>query len=136
MVIISGKKCRIYKRDGEIYHRLAHGPESIEEVINDAPTRVANFTDPGMRRQATINKFLNRIDKWLDTIIGTSTTPVFLLAPEKVAGHFKKMTKHRKSIVGYIHGNFDDVTETQLTQLMIPYANRLIFMKSKSPRLI
>jgi hypothetical protein len=101
-------------------------------VINDAPTRVANFTDPGMRRQATINKFLNRIDRWLDTVIGTPAIPVFLLAPEKVAGHFKKITKHRKSIVGYIRGNFDDLTPAQLTQAMLPHANRLMYIKNES----
>lgn len=122
----------MYKRDGESYQRLAHGPESIEEVINDTPEKVANFTDPGMRRQATISKFLSRIDKWLATVIGTSAIPVFLLAPEKVAGHFKKITKHRKSIIGFIHGNFDDVTPAQLRQIMLPHANRMMYMRNES----
>lgn len=119
----------MYERDGESYKRLAHGPESIEEVISDPPTRVANFTDPGMRRQATINKFLNRVDKWLATVISTSAIPVFLLAPEKVAGHFKKITKHRKNIIGFIHGNFDDVTPAELTQVMLPHVNRISIKK-------
>ena len=119
VLIISGKKCKIYRREGESYHKLSHGPESIEEVINDTPSRVANFTDPGTRKQVTINKFLKRIDGWLDTLIGSSAMPVFLLAPEKVAGHFKKITKHGKNIIGYIHGNYDDVTIAQLRDEML-----------------
>jgi hypothetical protein len=72
------------------YDRLAHGPESIEEVINDAPTRVANFTDPGRRRQATMNKFLNRIDGWLDTVIGTPADPCVSFSAGKSSRAFQK----------------------------------------------
>jgi hypothetical protein len=100
-------------------------------VINDAPSRVANFTDPGTRKQVTLNKFLKRIDGWLDKLIGSSAMPVFLLAPEKVAGYFKKITKHNKNIVGYIHGNYDDITVAQLREEMLPHVNRMIFMKRK-----
>lgn len=131
VLIISGKKCTIYQGTGDSYHKVPHGPESIEEVINDSPSRVANFTDSTTRRQVMINKFLKRIDGWLETLINSSPLPVFLLAPEKVAGHFKKITRHRKSIAGYIHGNFDDITIPQLRQLLQPFVNRMIFTSDK-----
>ena len=125
VLIVSGKKCVLYRFDGEEYHRIMHGPESVSEVINDAPERVANFTDPRERRQVTVEKFLHHIDKWLWSITNVEQLPIILLAPEKVAGHFRKISKNDKHIIAHIHGNFDEITIPQLKELIRPYIDKM-----------
>ena len=125
VLVLSGKKCILFKYDGDEYHRLENGPESISEVINDAPERVANFTDPKHRKQINIEKFMHQVDKWLGSIEHAEQLPVLLLAPEKVAGRFKKISKNDERIVAYIHGNFDDLTIVQLKKLVEPYIERM-----------
>lgn len=132
VLVISGKKCRLFKHEDATYVKIPHGPESVAEVVNDIAEPVSNFSDPKARKQATLIKFLRFIDQWLGKVISTSTVPVFLLAPEKVAGHFKKLTAHKTNIAGYVHGNFDDLTIPQLKQIIQPLADRLALISSSS----
>jgi hypothetical protein len=93
----------------------------VYEVINDAPERVANFSDPSSRREVILDKFLRRIDDSLDIILNAYHLPLFVLGSEKVLGHFKNMTKHAGSVIEYIHGNYDDITPAQLGDVLAPY---------------
>ena len=125
VLVISGKKCTLYKHESGKYSKIAHGPESVAEVVNDVFERVSNFADPKMRKQTTLVKFLRSIDHWLGKINDHSTLPIFLLAPKMVIGYFNKITAHKKNIVGHIHGNFDDLTIPELHKLTQQFCDQL-----------
>lgn len=131
VLVVSSKKCMLFKYESDAYTRINDGPESIAEVVNDAPQRISNFSDPIAHKQATVQKFLHRIDEWLGDVLNKYKLPVFLLAPHKIIGHFRKTSKHNKSIIGHIHGNFDEVTIPRLKQIMKPYADRMAFLSGK-----
>lgn len=132
VLVVSSKKCRLFKYESDVYTRINDGPESIAEATTDAPQRISNFSDPAAHKQATVQKFLHRIDEGLGDILNKNKLPVFLLAPQKIIGHFRKTSKHNKSIIGHIHGNFDDITLARLKQIMKPYADRMAFLAGKS----
>jgi hypothetical protein len=130
VLIISGKKCTLYKHEDGVYNKITHGPGSVAEVINDAAEPVSNFSDPKARRQTTLIKFLRSIDQWLCKVNKYPRLPVFLLAPEKVAGHFKKITANKNDIAGHFHGNFDDLTIPQLRTIIEPFVDSLSFAEN------
>jgi hypothetical protein len=47
--------------------------------------------------------------------------PVFVVGPERMNGHFKKLSHNNKAVVDYIHGNYDDAGTYQLLRLIEPH---------------
>jgi len=46
---------------------------------------------------------------------------VFVMGAKRVLGHFKALTKNEKSIVSYIHGNYEEASEAVLGKALKPY---------------
>ncbi|MBK6634609.1 MAG: hypothetical protein IPG38_10085 [Chitinophagaceae bacterium] len=61
------------------------------------------------------------MDNTLDIILKAYPLPLFILATEKVLGHFKKLTKHNGNVIEYLHGNYEDTTLPKLRQLLKPH---------------
>ena len=57
----------------------------------------------------------------LSWILKAYPLPVFVLGAEKVLGHFRQITRHEKNIVGFVHGNFLDASESRIRAAMAPY---------------
>ncbi len=87
----------------------------------DFPERVANFSDPDKRAEILLDKFLHQMDQGLSLILKAYPLPVFVLGTEKVLGHYKKITKHEKAVVQFVHGNYEDSTETEIIKVIQPY---------------
>jgi hypothetical protein len=89
--------------------------------VNEVPERVANFSDMQDRKEIVTDKFLHHIDDTLDHILNTYPIPVFVLGAEKLLGHFKSVSKHTKSVVEYIHGNYEEATLPELKKILEPH---------------
>ncbi len=122
LLILSGKESRMYLGNtGEFMRIISDKPETIEAYLNEVPERVANFSDVSDRREVMMDKFLHHIDHSLDVVLNEYRLPLFVMGTERIAGHFKQITKHAKVVVEYIHGNYEESTLPQLKEIVKPY---------------
>jgi hypothetical protein len=132
VLLLSGKQSHIYLGDSSTLVRIdVDLPESIYAYVNDAPERVANFSDMTERKQITVHKFLYHIDSALDDILNTYHLPVFVLGAEQILGHFKKFTKHAEAVIAYVKGNYDEATFPQLEEILKPHITAWREVKQK-----
>ncbi|MDP4255963.1 MAG: hypothetical protein Q8938_18280, partial [Bacteroidota bacterium] len=96
-------------------------PENMHAYDRDLPERTANFSDPGEQKEISLDRFLRHLDQGLTHILRAYPLPVFVMGPEKVIGHFKKITKNGKSLVQSVHGNYLHATEPEIRQALAPY---------------
>jgi len=96
-------------------------PENIDAYERDMPERVGKFSDQHAHREVLLWKFIHHMDEGLSLVLNAYPLPVFALGPPKVLGNFKKMTKNQKSLVGYVHGNYEDASMTEIISAIKPY---------------
>jgi hypothetical protein len=93
-------------------------PESTYANVNEAPEKVANFSDMNARKEILMEKFLRNIDRSLDIILKTYDVPIFIMGAEKLIGHFKVITKHGASINDFIAGNYEEKNVSELKEIL------------------
>ncbi|HVU94127.1 MAG TPA: hypothetical protein VHE34_02845 [Puia sp.] len=121
ILLLSDKECRFYLAGEDRLERLpASAPTEVFAYVNEKPERVANFSDPGQRKEIVMDKFLHYMDDELSQVLTRHPFPVFLMGPEKVIGHFKAHSGHLPQIAACLHGNYIDTQEFQLLQLIQP----------------
>lgn len=121
ILVLSDKECQFYLAGENKLERLKTDiPAEVVAYVNEKPERVANFTDPGDRKEIVMDKFLHQMDQELSHILASHPLPVFVLGPEKVTGHFKVHSRHLPQIAACVHGNYVDAGEPELLALMEP----------------
>jgi hypothetical protein len=119
VLLLSGKEYRMYfVNSGSFVKIVANKPESVYAYINEIPQRVANFSDISKRKEIVMDKFLHHIDSTLEIILNAYHLPLFVLGPEKMVGHFKKLTQHATAVIEYVHGNYEKATVEQLREIL------------------
>src|SRR5579872_1888508 len=99
IVVLSEKQCRFYLAAEDRLEQLTTSiPAEAYAYVNEKPERVANFSDPGDRRENLMDKFLHYMDNELSRILALHPLPVFAMGPEKVMGHFKAHSRHLPQI--------------------------------------
>lgn len=124
VLLLGGKESRMYLGNtGEFIRIHADKFLTMDAYENDAPERVANFSDISDRKEILVYKFLHHVDRSLEEVLNEYRLPVFVLGAEKLLGQFKQVTKHEKAIAGYIHGNYEESTMPQLKEVLEPSVN-------------
>lgn len=119
VLLLSAEKAILYHREENRLSRIKFSvPWHIDAYKHDGPERVANFSDPDKRKEILLDKFLHHIDQGLEIALKSYALPLYLIAPQRVAGHFKKITKHLSSISSSIHGNYIDATPSELIEVL------------------
>ena len=93
---------------------IAKGGKTVDGFANDAPERVANFSDLHERKHQVIIKFLRYTDKKLGDLAHEHDLPVIVMGSPRLLGHFKSLTKHSRRIIGYIQGSFQRLSLNEL----------------------
>jgi len=122
VLLLSGKESRMFLANSKDFVRIvSNTPESVFAYVNDAPERVANFSDISERKEIIMNKYLLHIDNAVDIILKSYHLPLFVLGSERMLGHFKKLTKHAGAVIEYVQGNYEEVTLTELKEILEPH---------------
>jgi hypothetical protein len=122
LLVLSASQSKLFLgNNGTLIRLLTANPGSIQEIHNNPPGRVANFSDMSEHKEVLMHKFLKYADDGIDPILNAYHLPLFVLAPGRVAGHFDKITRHKKIILEYIHGNYDDADVNELTTVLQPF---------------
>lgn len=121
IVLLSDKECRFYLfEEGHLELLETTHPAEVYAYVNEKPQRVANFSDPGERKEIMMDKFLYHMDEELSRVVALHPLPVFVLGPEKVVGHFRMHSRHSDRITSYVHGNYVGTGETELNRVLQP----------------
>ncbi len=122
ILLLSGKLSKTYLGNCSRFVLIkSNVPASIHAYERDMPEQVTHFTDQHKHREIVLDKFLHHMDEGLSQILQSYPLPVFVMGTEKVTGHFKKITKNSKSIIQYIHGNYEDASESEIAGIVRPY---------------
>ncbi len=122
VMLLSGHESRLLLWNAENFIRIAtEAPETIDAYVNEAPERVANFSDISDRKEIMTDKFLQQMDHSLSQVLKTYQLPVLIIGTERILGHFKQLTKNDKTIAAYIPGNYESATLPELKELINPY---------------
>ena len=123
-LILSAEWTKIFLGNSKEFIRLkSPTPDNVNAIWNQEPERVANFSDPSSRKEIMLNKFLKYTDEGLGIILKATPLPVFVMGTERTAGHFKKLTQNGRHIIEYVHGNYEDASETTIRSVLMPYIN-------------
>ncbi|MBS1669063.1 MAG: hypothetical protein JST58_16930 [Bacteroidetes bacterium] len=122
VLLLSNKEFKIFIGNTETFVRvLANTSESVYAYINEAPEKVANFSDTGERKEIVMEKFLHHIDDSLGHILNSYHLPVFVLGTKRIVGHFLKLTKYANKIVETVHGNYEEASIDELKNVLLPF---------------
>lgn len=64
--------------------------------------------------------FLHLMDQGLGFMLDAYALPVFILGHAQAIDQFRKLTVHEENIIGYLPGNFDTSTETDILMTLQP----------------
>lgn len=133
VLLLSGKESRMYLGNtGELVRIISDRPEHIDAYINEVPERTANFSDTSERKEIVMDKFLRHIDQSLDIVLHAYHLPLFVMGTDRIIGHFKQITKHEKSIIENIRGNYEESSMAELKAVLEPYINDWKKVKEKN----
>lgn len=135
VLVLSGKWSKVYLGDYSAFTKVtANVADNIAAFENDSPERVTNFSDPSYKKEVLLNKFLHYTDEGLKFLLQAYPLPVFVLGAKRVLGHFKALTKNEKSIISYIHGNYEEASEAGLNKALEPYISDWKMVKMEDLR--
>lgn len=121
VLLLSSKESKMYLRDRNGFKLIkSNTPQNVYAYLNEVPERSGNFSDPESRREVMLNKFLHYMDMGLGAVLKVYPLPVFVIATERVAGHFGQVTHNSPRIAGYIHKDGIDMDESSLGALLEP----------------
>lgn len=122
---LSSHICSLYLwNQGRFNKVITDQPMEVEAYLNEAPERVANFSDMGDRKEIITQKFIQQMDQVLGRVLKENPLPVIVIGPDKVLGHFRQVSKNISQACAFITGNYDESSYPELNQLIAPHVNQ------------
>ena len=123
-LLLSGRQSKMYQSDGLRLKLIkSNGLKPAYAYTHQLPEKVANFSDPAARKEDLLDKFLHHMDEGLSTILDGCPLPVFVIATDRVAGRFSRITRNARHIALYIQKNCLNDTVEELLGTLQPYQN-------------
>jgi hypothetical protein len=124
VLLLDSKESRMYLGNSATFVRIVSNTrEPANAYVNDLPERVGNFSDIQQRKEIIMDKFLHHIDNALNIILNAYHLPLFVLAPKRILGHFRNITRHGGAVIEYIEGNYDALTLHELKAVLDPHVS-------------
>ena len=122
VLMLSAKESRLYLGNPTTFVGILTNTPKCAHVYNDqVPQSVANISDMFKGKEGVTNKFFHHIENSLEIILNAYRMPLFVLGNERIIAHFKKFTKHAAFVTGYVPGNYEEATVSELKEFLEPY---------------
>lgn len=121
VLVLSSKHSKIFIGNTTEFIRIvSNTPAGTGAISKDLPEQVSNFSTVQDLRETVLDKFLHHVDTGLGIILNAYELPLFILGPEKVTGHFLKLSHHHQHITGLVTGNFDEAADAEIREAIQP----------------
>jgi hypothetical protein len=121
VLVLTSKRSSIYQSDSAEFVRIVSNTPSDASTKNAIPELPGKFSNESDRRDSVLNKFLQKVDNGLSIILKSYPFPLFVIGTSPVIGCFKKLTHNYSSVLNYIHGNFEEASETEIRKAILPH---------------
>jgi hypothetical protein len=122
VLVISSERARIYLGNTVQFIRLLSvAADNSDTYLREDVGRASKAFNPSEKKEVLLEKFLHNVDSSLGVILKASPLPLFVMGPERTVGHFKKMSRYTNRITGFVHGNFDEVTDQGIQKAIAPH---------------
>jgi hypothetical protein len=122
ILLLSGKSSKMYLGNCSKFILIkSNVPDNVFAYKRDMPEKVTHYSDAHQYKEILLDKFLHHMDEGLSHILKAYPLPVFVMGTKKVLGHFNQISKNQKSILQYIHGNYEECTESGIREVIRPY---------------
>ena len=122
VITISEKMVRVFHGFGQrlVEENYSEMPYNIDDAGGKGHSRTGTFTSFASAKNVSdqkeywekrLGEYILEIDRVISRDGSLKNIPIVICAPERIAGHFKGITKNGKHILGYVYGNFDKVNE-------------------------
>lgn len=118
LLLLTTEQLKLFHITGQQLHLLKEGTADVLE--KDVPGRVGNFSDPSEHKEIQLDKFIHAADQLLHTVLPDYPYPLFVMAPDRVWGHFRTQSKHTDRISGFLPGHYAETPNARLLQLLQP----------------
>lgn len=119
LAVLSAKWTKIFLGDRHQLVRVTSNvPDNVAAYRNEIPEKVANFSDEQKRKEILLDKFLLHTDNGLALLLNMYQLPLFVMGTKRTIGHFRNITRNGSRVIDYIHGNFEEETESTLLSRM------------------
>jgi hypothetical protein len=103
VLFVSGKQSHIYQGNaGGLKRIVSNTPESFYPTLKQFINQEAMEADLVQMKHRRSEAFLKRIDNALHTLLNTNECPLYVVGPENIVSHFKKITKHAGLVIDYL----------------------------------
>lgn len=121
VLLLSGTNGKIYLGENNKLTLIVSPPlRPAYTYRNDLAERVSNFSEVSERKKILMEKFLRHTDASLKIIVDAYKLPLFVIGPERVLGHFKKITHQGAHVIEYLTGNYHESPVRELEELLEP----------------
>lgn len=77
--------------------------------------------DAAHPQHSELPRFLHLTDYCLGRVLASWDLPLFVLGPEQVTSHFKKISHHHNRVISYVPGNYEKAGEQEIGKVLAPY---------------
>ncbi|HTL08373.1 MAG TPA: hypothetical protein VL307_08965, partial [Chitinophagaceae bacterium] len=119
---LSAGQVRMFIGNSSSFVKIVSHAEMPQQLpARDLPERVGKFSDVHAAHEKQLDKFLRQVEDSLELILRAYPLPLYIIGPEKLLGHFKKMTAHNGEVIEYIHGDYQHAAEKELSEILAPH---------------
>ena len=119
---LGAKESGVYLGNSNNLSRIViNTPNSYQSSVNNGADQPTVFSALQESDETVVDKFLQHLDNSLDIILKTYHLPLFVLGPENILIHFKKLTKHAASVIEFIPGDDDYASNDQIIKVLAPF---------------
>lgn len=122
VLLLNEQKSKLYLGNGsELQLIKSNQIEDISTCKINIAEQVSN--PPGLHagQEMSLNNFLYNMDYGLSLILKAYNLPVFIIAPGKMPGDFKTISKNSEKFVAFIHEDYIDMPVSVIVSKLEPY---------------
>ena len=121
LLTLISKKANVYvSNEKKLVKIKSNVPDHIIMTEYDKVENTGNFQDTSQRKGVILKKILYCIDQGLSYLLTIHQVPVFVTGTKKEMEYFKSISKNVNAIHGYVYGNFEQSSLTNMQALLQP----------------
>lgn len=105
----------------QFIHIITNSARTADIHSSQVREKTGHYSDASRQKDADLHRFLQLTDNCLGRVLASWDLPLFIIGPERVTGHFRKLSHHNNRVILYITGNYEKAGEHEIGKVLAPY---------------